>query len=198
LTLKPKRQRKCKICGEPYKPFNSLQKVCSPHCALTLTAEDNARAERKQKAFMKKQAKAERKLLRQKKEDLKTIGQLLGDAQKEFNKFIRTRDAGKPCISCGNTNPVKYDCGHYRTVGSCRELRFHPFNAHRQCSANCNVNLSGNIIQYRIGLVMKIGAENVEWLENHHDYYQFTREDAKEIKQHYRSEWRRLEKEARV
>lgn len=41
-TLKPK---KCKSCGIEFIPKNSLQKVCSPKCALDLTRQ-NAQKER--------------------------------------------------------------------------------------------------------------------------------------------------------
>jgi hypothetical protein len=189
-----KKLRKCRAkadgCEITYQVFNSLQPpVCGNiECKVKWGL---AKVE-------KQKAKDRARLAREKREGrerLKTLADHLNDAQRECNRFIRLRDAGKPCISCGNTNPVKYDAGHYKTVGSRRELRFHPFNIHRQCSNHCNKNLSGNVGEYRKGLIAKIGLDNVEWLDNHHDYYQFTVEDAKEIMAHFRAECKRLKED---
>ena len=88
-----------------------------------------------------------------------------GALQNLFNRYIRTRDQHKPCISCGATDEVfGLECGHYLTIGSRPELRFHEDNAHGQC-ARCNRNLSGNQQAYRQNLIDRIGLERVEKLE---------------------------------
>src|SRR3546814_4920656 len=64
-------------------------------------------------------------------------------AQIAFNKFIRLRDARKPCICCGK--PLTdgaltgggYDAGHYRSTGSAPHLRFIEDNCHAQ-RKQCN------------------------------------------------------------
>ena len=104
----------------------------------------------------------------------------------EFNRFIRIRDRALPCISCGTTAAVKYDAGHYLSVGAHPELRFNELNCHKQCSSNCNVHKSGNLIRYRIGLIQKIGIEKVEWLEGHHEHNQLQIHDLKELKELYK------------
>lgn len=50
-------------------------------------------------------------------------------AQSAFNGFIRERDEGKPCPSCGTYHPPmifggQWDCGHFMGVGARPELRF--------------------------------------------------------------------------
>ena len=112
--------KKCKACSEIFIPARPLQRVCSPSCAMK-----HARAltEKKQ---AKEQAQ-ERKATREKLQALQTKPQLLKKAQTAFNAFIRARDAGKPCISCGRplgTEPNTYDFGHYRSVGSAPHMRF--------------------------------------------------------------------------
>ena len=58
--------------------------------------------------------------------------------QQVFNRMIRLLDEGKPCISCGRSQFGSYwDAGHYRSVGSCPEIRFDPRNCHIQGSG-CN------------------------------------------------------------
>lgn len=181
--------RKCRIkaegCHGEYIQFNSFVAVCAnPACAIAKAVKDREKKEAKE-------AKRERALTRKQKELLKPLSKWLNEAQVECNRFIRLRDTGKACISCGKRNLKKINAGHYVSVGSCRETRFHPLNINLQCEP-CNSNLSGNIIEYRKNLIKKIGLESVEWLENHHDYYAWTIEDAKEIKAHYQAEIKRL------
>lgn len=112
--------------------------------------------------------KTKRKEIKEAKEKLKTAGDYIKEAQVAFNKFVRVRDQGKPCISCGTIPQQKFggniDAGHYRSRGAASHLRFNLYNCHAQC-VKCNRNLSGNVVEYRIRLIQKIGLERVEQLE---------------------------------
>ncbi|AOF54452.1 protein NinG [Rodentibacter caecimuris] len=173
--LKPK---KCKVCSKEFTPFNSMQKACSPKCAIELVRNNSQKA----------REKAEMQRLRERKVKLKSRSEWLKEAQSVFNKFIRLRDKDEPCISCGRYHQGQWHAGHYRSVGACPELRFCELNVHKQC-APCNDHKSGNVIEYRINLVKKIGADKVEWLERQdHDPKKYTIEDCKEIIQYYKEQ----------
>ena len=179
--------KKCKACSEIFIPARPLQRVCSASCALK-----HARAltEKKQ---AKEQAQ-ERKATREKLQALQTKPQLLKKAQTAFNAFIRARDAGKPCISCGRplgTEPNTYDCGHYRSVGSAPHMRFVEDNAHGQCK-HCNNHLAGNHVEYRKGLIERVGARTVELIEADSTLRKYTHEGLIEIARHYREQARKL------
>ena len=124
----------------------------------------------------------------------KTRGAHIAELQAAFNAWIRARDAGSPCISCG-TYQGEWHAGHYRSVGSEPSLRFEPDNVHLQC-APCNTHLSGNPIPYRANLIKKIGLERVEWLEGPHAPKKLTVTEILEMKAFYRAEVRRFKKEA--
>lgn len=183
--MKPK---KCKSCRVSFVPTRPLQSACGVQCAIALT---NAGKEKARKA---KEA-GERAEHRQAKEKIKSKGEHAREAQIAFNAWIRMRDQGLPCISCGTTADVQYAAGHYRTVASCPELRFEPLNVHLQCNRNCNMAKSGSILEYRIELVKRIGAEKVEWLEGPHEPKRYTIEDLKAIKAEYRAKVRELKRE---
>lgn len=185
-----RKDKTCKICGNKYKPRSTTQCCCSPACAYQYVVKCNAK---KQVKKLQASIKAEKREQRKARESLKTKSQWMAEVQKEFNKYIRLRDKNEPCISCGNTNDVKYDAGHYKTVGAYPELRFEELNCHKQCSKNCNVEKSGNIIEYRKRLIKKIGLNKVEWLEGPHEAKNYTIEDLKELKALYRKKWRDLE-----
>ncbi|UWX75355.1 recombination protein NinG [Burkholderia gladioli] len=184
-TLKPK---KCRACGVVFQPARSMQKVCSPACAIALN--DKAKAKKAAQA-----QRAERKDLRERLEKAKTRGTHLRELQGAFNAWIRMRDAGQPCIACGRYHQGQNHAGHYRSVGSCPELRFEPDNVHLSCQP-CNVHLSGNLINYRINLIKKIGLERVEWLEGPHVPKKLTIAEIQDMKQFYRAEVRRMKREA--
>jgi len=171
--LKP---RKCKVCKEPFKPFNSLAKVCSPHCALKLVRLNNEKAIKKD--------------MRERKKKLKTKSQWAKEAQTIFNQYIRERDKNENCISCQKP-PRKRNAGHYKSVGAFPELRFHPLNCHLQCE-HCNTYKSGNQSEYRLCLISRIGASSVDWLESYHQPQKLTIEDLIEIKQYYKEQLKRL------
>jgi len=194
--IKPK---KCKApgCGQRFKPMLSTQKVCSPACALAM-----AKDPKLQKVAAKAITKQAREDLKERREKLKTRREHMAEAQAAFNAYIRERDAGLPCISC-DSNPSdhdlitgsRWDAGHYRSVGACPELRFEPLNVHRQC-VKCNRNLSGNAVEYRIRLVRRIGADQVEWLEGPHKPQRLTIEDLQAIKALYRQKLKDLRRAA--
>jgi len=180
--MKPK---KCKSCRAEFIPSRPLQSACGVPCAIALT---NAGKEKARKAKESKE-RAEHRVA---KEKVKSKGEYAKEAQAIFNSWIRLRDHGLPCISCGTMANVQYAAGHYRTVASCPELRFEPLNVHLQCNRNCNMAKSGSILEYRIELVKRIGQEKVDWLEGPHEPKRYTIEDLKAIKAHYRAKVREL------
>lgn len=174
------RPKKCEACPNKFVPTRTFQTWCSPDCAVVIA-----------KAKRQKEKKAE---LKQRKEAIKTRGELLEEAQRAFNWWIRERDYGQPCNSCGRASGCKVNAGHYRSVGAQPALRFHPDNVHIQCE-HCNSYLSSNAVEYRIRLVQKIGIEKVEWLEQEHEPAKWTVEEIKEIKKKYSKMARELKKQ---
>jgi hypothetical protein len=92
----------------------------------------------------------------------KSHSALLKKAQLTFNKWIRTRDQGKPCISCGSFNTAH--ASHFYAAGSYTGLRFNELNCHSSC-VSCNTYKHGNVHEYRRRIVERIGKENLEKLD---------------------------------
>lgn len=113
--------------------------------------------------------------------------------EKICNQYILIRDKNEGCISCGTRKPdIKYDAGHYISVGSSKYLRYEETNIHKQCSNNCNVHKSSNTIEYRKALVKKYGADHVEWLEFDHPTPRRRIDDYKQIYEHYKEKIKEL------
>jgi hypothetical protein len=190
MIAKQPKPKKCKnpACGLSFPPQRLGQAVCSPKCGLAIKDVNQEKAR-------KSLADIGRKEIRAAKERIKPKGQYMKEAQTAFNAWVRERDAALPCISCNRHHQGKYDAGHYRTVGSNPALRFEPLNCHRQCSP-CNTHKSGDIVNYRIELVKRIGADKVDWLEGPHDPKRYTIEDLKTIKADYLAKTKELKREA--
>lgn len=185
-ALKEVKQKTCRACGGKFRPSLSTQKACSVKCALDL-AKEPANQIIARKAI----AQRERREIKVRKEKLKSRADHMREAQAVFNQWVRLRDEALPCISCGRHHHGKYDAGHYRTTAACPELRFDPLNVHKQCSP-CNTQLSGNIVEYRLELIRRIGQEQVDWIEGPHEAKRYTIEDLRAIKVRYRALIREL------
>ena len=157
-----KRPKVCRQCGEEFTPSRPLQSVCDFKCAL---------ASSREKAIVEA-ARIEAKRIKERKVELKPRSKWLAEAQAAVNAYVRLRDQSQPCISCQRHHAGQYHAGHYRSVGAMPSLRFNLWNIHKQDSA-CNAQLSGNLIEYRINLVKKLGIERVQWLEGSHPVRSF-------------------------
>ncbi|WP_415760306.1 recombination protein NinG [Pseudomonas sp. LT1P18] len=187
LTSGGPRRKRCPTCRVMFTPGSDSQAVCGEiECAIA-----HGQSEKGRETTRKALADVERREIKVRKEKLKSRAEHLKDTQTAFNAWVRERDSELPCISCGRHHQGKYDAGHYRTVGSNPALRFEPLNCHRQCSP-CNTRLSGNIVNYRIALVKRIGVEQVDWLEGPHEPKKYTVEDLKAMTADYRAKTREL------
>ncbi|HHF3505668.1 TPA: recombination protein NinG [Haemophilus influenzae] len=190
------KEYKCKMCGNYFiKIVSSLQKVCSPECAIKLSREQTRKAREKKD----KQARIEnRKKMTALKEKNKTKHELTKEAQVAVNKYIRLRDVGKECISCGKPLVAEqlgggFDAGHYRSRGAAPHLRFYTLNIHGQCK-KCNRYYGGNVQQYRLGLLDRLGSEKVEQIEADNRPRHYFPDDLRRIKQIFNKKCRLIEK----
>jgi hypothetical protein len=163
-----------------------MQQVCGPLCAARKVKKDRAAA---------------KVALKARKAALKRIPDLIKEAQIEFNAYIRLRDREKPCICCGEPLSAgsgsaggDFDCGHYRSVGSASHLRFDERNAHGQ-RKRCNRYGAGRAVDYRIGLIGRLGLAAVEELESSNTPHKWRRDELIAIRETYRLKRKELEKQ---
>jgi len=155
-------KKRCRYCKE-YKEAETMLKVpLGVFCDFSHASKYGIE---KSQAKRTKEVKRD---IRQKKETLLTARDWIKKAQAAVNSYVRLRDEGKACISCGSYPEQKaggtIDAGHYRSRGAAGHLRFNLFNIHSQC-VKCNRYNSGNAVDYRIRLIEKIGVDRVEKLE---------------------------------
>jgi len=123
--------KKCKVCRTEFTPSKPLQCVCGLQCALSLATLAKAKRERSQATQERRETKA-------KLEKLKSRSDWAREAQAAFNRWVKLRDLGRPCISCQRHHQGQIHAGHYLSRGARPELTFEPLNVHAQC-ARCPI-----------------------------------------------------------
>lgn len=196
--LKKKPRRKCTVCREWFHPARDGQFVCSFECASAIGKKQatKAREAAKQKGLHRQRdaEKKERAAWRKRKAAVKPLKHWEDMTQRVVNDYIRERDHDLPCISCGTWETVQWEAGHYRSRGKASHLRYIEDNINKQCH-HCNVQLSGNQQQYRVGLIARKGVESVEALENNNTPHRYTIEELEGIRRHYSALRRALVKQ---
>jgi len=144
-------RKKCRNCKEYFRPLKTLQHYCfEPECTKVWVTKEREKQWKSTKAKMK--------------EDLKTVQDWMKEAQTVFNKYIRLRDKGQPCVSCQNPKPKKVNAGHFYSSGGHKFLTFDESNTHLQCEY-CNSFLSGNLHEYRKNIIQRIGLCELQRLD---------------------------------
>jgi hypothetical protein len=175
------RTRRCSICRKKVPAEDALIGNLKAFCSIEHLIEFS-RSDAGKKIYKT----ATQKDITEAKERLKPRSDRMREAQSSFNRYIRARDMGKPCICCGRSQgDLKIggavDAGHYRSRGSAPGLKFNVFNCHSQL-AYCNRYLSGNVVSYRARLIEKIGLDRVERLESDNSPKKFDAEYLDRVK----------------
>lgn len=182
-------------CGELFEPkYRTTEICCSVEHAIAYAKESSpARLERQRKraeAQERRDRRNEKVRFRRRRDWVKL-------AQAEFNLWVKERDRNEGCISCHMpaTYQGQWHASHYRSVGAAPQLRFDPSNVHKSC-AQCNSFKSGNVVEYRIRLVQKIGLAEVERLECDNAIHRHTVEELQGVIILYRSKLKELRRAA--
>jgi hypothetical protein len=170
---------RCKNCKEKFEPIRFNQKYClKDECLRVFVAETKEKQWKQTKTRMKA--------------ELETVQDLVKAAQLVFNKYIRERDKEQPCISC-KQKPKKVNAGHFWNANNHWNVRFDEDNVHVQCE-RCNSYLSGNLLEYRTNLCLKIGQERFDQLEARARVTRkFTKDELKELIKKYKEKYKQLE-----
>lgn len=183
-------------CGKltPYRVYG-LGKMCGCYSDWLLNSE--AGKLKIQKATLKA-TKPRRELEKATKEhkQRKGLTTLLKSVRNVCHEYIRKRDEGKPCISCGTAYKSDFDAGHLFKAELDSIVRFDERNIHGQC-IQCNRYKEGNIDNYRLNLPHRIGKDAFNELEalasfGKRNGFKWERSKLNEIKNHYKSKIKRL------
>ena len=183
------KRTRCPHCKGKLEHGQRIHPACIDGHAEAVAAKKEREAAKK----VRMADKVERAETKRRKESEKTVGQRRTEVQVELNRWVRlVRDVDLPCISCGCTH-ARWNAGHYRSRGSAVHLSIEPTNVHKQC-VRCNLELHGNLIEYRKGLVARYGVEYVEAIEADERARHYTPDEFTAMKLDYRARNREMKK----
>lgn len=186
----------CKWCK---KRTDKIGRLLHEECVDPWLAAQRAKKAAAAKKEQRVKAKVERAETRRRKEAIKTIADLIEDAQYWFNRFIRLRDADQPCFCCGKPfEPQKrggsMDAGHLRSRGSATHLRFTETNCFAQ-RKNCNRPGGATEEAKKAGAALRVGQAEVDRLYAENRVHKWQRDELIAIRETYKAKCRQIEKE---
>jgi hypothetical protein len=162
-------------------PARLMQNVCGPVCAGRKVKADK---------------KGEREKVKQRKEALRTIAELIALAQTAFNEYVRLRDFNKGCFVCHRPFDQsvigrRIHAGHVRSRGAAGHLRFVEDNCHGECEG-CNGPHGAKPHEIEAGAIRRIGQERYDALKNDNTPHKWQKDELRAIKAIYTAKLRAL------
>jgi hypothetical protein len=188
--------KRCRICRTEFEPRNTLQQTCKPACAIeySRTSSKERLAKDAKRAFhVERRVSRRRGALTKAKDGY----QARADGVQLVHPATGSRAAVHLLWQLHRRQRTgsRWDAGHYRSTGAAPHLRFNEDNCHRQ-RVVCNRNGSGRAVEYRRGLINRIGIARVEALENDNSIRKFSALELREVRDLYRRRRKEMEKAA--
>lgn len=156
-------KRMCKYHGTRTRTYVVVNKMafCEFEFAVKWANENKIIGKKKIETEKRKKGKVRLKELMSRSKWYEKLQRLVN----QYAKHVKEKDAS--CCTCGASNN-KIDAGHFRSVGSCPELRFELTNIHNQCSVNCNQIGAGKRAEYNEYIINRYGIDHYNWLIGPH------------------------------
>lgn len=125
-----------------------------------------------------------------------TISNLLINVRYVCHNYIKERDKGKPCVSCGQPWHVDHQAGHWKKAETYSVLRFNEHNIHNQCKG-CNLMKDGNVQMYGVEITRRITEEQKQEVEriaaeSKKGHHKWSKPELIEIREYYKRELEKL------
>jgi len=126
----------------------------------------------------------------------KGLPALLVNVRTVCHTYIKLRDNGKPCISCGTPWNKDFQAGHYFKAETFSTIKYNELNISGQCQL-CNLRKDGNFGDYSLRLPKRIGQEKFNEITQLAEIdkkinHKWDREKLKEIRKYYQTKIKEL------
>ncbi len=182
-----------RACRAPYMPDprDPRKKWCSDDCgavvAMNLLAAKKAKEQRIERAADKVKLTA-----------MKPLKWWRAKAKAAMHELVRAEAENQPCISCDTILRKlgrvggDYDAGHFRSVGSAKNLEMDRRNVWGQCKY-CNDHLSGNNQEYERRLRIKKGDAFVDAILSDNAPRHYKAHDYQALEEQFKAELKSLQ-----
>ena len=141
-------------CGKPQiKRIYGLGLTCKCYSTWLLESEEGRKKLSSVTLKVTKPRQDLEKAIEENKDRIK-LQTLIVNVRNVCHEYIRERDKGLPCISCGTPYNTNFQAGHFYKAELFSNLRLDEFNIGGQCRI-CNLRDEGNESGYRTGIIQR-------------------------------------------
>jgi hypothetical protein len=199
----PIKEKQCKGTGKAKgfdacgtMTFKRTYGLC-PSCYASWLLNTPEGKEKLQKTTLKitKPKRDLQKAINEKKEQ-SSLSYLKQNTVNACHEYIKLRDKGKPCVSCGQPWNKEHQAGHFYKAELYSNLKYDEFNIHNQC-VGCNIHKNGNEQKYRERILLRISTDELDRLDRDAAEYKvmnfkWDRENLKQIRDYYKKKLKDL------
>jgi len=129
----------------------------------------------------------------------RSLSWLLINTRTWCHKYIRLRDKGRDCVSCGHEWNPNHQAGHWKKAELYSTLKFDELNIHNQCMG-CNLMKDGNVQQYADRITLRITEADKAKIEQmakdeKKNSFKWDRIKLNETREYYKDKYNKLKKE---
>jgi len=178
------------------KIYSQKKGLCYSCYSDWLTTSENGRIELMKATTKAQSPRLQLEQLTKEKKERSTLSYLLVNIRNLCHEYIRLRDKGLPCISCGSLWKDDFQAGHFYKAELYSTMRFNEHNVNGQCRS-CNLFKSGNESQYRVGILNRYGKEFLSDLDiiaqtEKQTNFKWDIESLKEIRTYYKAKLKEI------
>jgi len=124
------------------------------------------------------------------------LSYLLTNTKNICHEYVRLRDGGKPCISCGTPYKEDFQAGHFYKAELFSNLKFDEKNISGQCR-QCNLRKEGNESGYRVGIIQRYNEDHLKYLDDKAKHYkqnhfEWDKLELFEVREYYKEKLKEL------
>lgn len=193
------KKKKCKGLGvakdhgcmeEVFKRTLGLCENCYPAWLLN-TPEGKERLEKH--TLKAKEPRMQIEKARAEKKDRTSLQYLKNSVMTWCHRYIKERDKGKPCVSCGQPWSSDHQAGHWKKASDYSTLKFWEFNIHNQCQG-CNLMRDGNVQKYGDRITKRISPDQKKEIERmcqeeKQTDFKWDREELNDLRDYYKEKF---------
>lgn len=150
-------------CGKmtKYRVHGLCTKDCYPEWLMN---SENGKLKMQRAMLKVSKPRMDLEAAKEERDERRKISNYLQSAKDSCHAFIRERDKGLNCVSCGNPWHEDFQAGHLYKAELFSTLKFDEKNISGQCR-RCNLFNDGNESGYRVGIINRYGVDHLNYLD---------------------------------
>jgi len=202
--MKPKQQTpRCKCCKERFLLTDFNNRYCPKKECQEVRKEQIIEKQTKKALANLEKIKAQDEVWRNeleqeksKKKKSESLSHLKINVRTVCHEYIRLRDKGKPCVSCGKEWDSSFQAGHLYKAELYSLLKYDERAIFGQCQG-CNIYRDGNESSYHLNILSRISEQDYQEIkkiasEEKKTNFKWDRQELNRIREYYKDKIKQL------